>query len=314
MEASVLGLSLDSVRAASHPAEPTVRRLVSIAQERGVRLFDTADSVHPVRTEVMLHRMDRFEPGTLWMLERTPSALGIGPTSRRMDWGDPSIGTRLRSSIRDTPTRPDLERWVQWRGTASHPEWDEEATATLRELLGEGEIAGWSLHRTEAREPAPRPAPAALSGEVSLLDRQWAAFLRRTERTAWFFARDPMAGGRLDGTRWDHSLSATRGRGVPIPLRHLQEEVAPVLELGFLTDGRRRTLAQAALQYVAGLPGVASVLVPVPPADRLSELLEFANAPALSSAEIDRISRSTDRGSEGPEALRHEPAGPRKDR
>ncbi len=309
-EASILGLSLDSIWTSIHPAEPAARRLLSIAQEGGARLFDTADSIHPKRTEAMLDRVDRFEPGTLWMLERSPSVLGADPASRRFGRGDAGIEARLRRSLAETPTRPDLARWVQWRGSASHPEWDDEAIACLRDLRQAGEIAGWSLRRSAMAEPTAVPAGVALSGEISLLDRTWAGVLRTTERSASFFARDPMASGRLDGTRWDHSLSATGGRSVPAPLRRWQEEVAPVLEFGFLTDGHRRTLAQAALQYVAGLPGVASILVPLPPAERLAEFLAFANAPGLSERESDRISRSMELGPEAPGPGRLERAGP----
>jgi aryl-alcohol dehydrogenase-like predicted oxidoreductase len=309
-ETSVIGLSLDSLWTAIHPAEHVARRLLSIAQEAGARLIDTADSVHPKRTEAMLGRIDRFEPGTLWMLERSPSALGIDPASRHLDRGDAGIETRLRRSLAELPVRPDLARWVQWRGSAAHPNWNDEATGCLRELQRAGEIAGWSLRPTAVPDPTSVPAGVAQSGEVSLLNRTWAGFLRTSERAASFFARDPVAAGRLDGTRWARILQVTGAPGAPTPLRRWQEEVAPVLEFGFLTEGHRRTLAQAALQYVAGLPGVASVLVPLPPAERLAEFFAFANAPDLSEAESARISRLTELGPPAPGPGRLEHAGP----
>lgn len=305
---SVIGLSLDSFFANAHPSEPMVRRLVWMAQQGGVRLFDTSDSAHPGRTEGVLHRIERFEPGSVWMFERSPATLGIEPTSPRGGRTDATIGVELRRSVLETPARPDLKRWVQWRGTPSHPEWDDEAVRVLQECRTAGDIVGWSLRRSPPAEATGISAPGAVSGVLSLLDRRWEGVLAATSGAPAFFARDPLASGRLDGTRWDRSLSGVRGRAAPIPLRRLQEELAPVLALGFLTAGRPRTLAQAALAYIAGVRGVACVLVPLPPAERLAEFLEFSKALPFSEGETDRIAGVPSPGPEPPEGTPQDPA------
>ncbi len=304
IEASILGLTLDAPYAAVHPSGSAVHRLLSLAQAAGVRVIDTADSVLPDRTEAMLLRCERFEPGTLWVLGRNPAGLGIDPSTSDRRGASGLIGVRLRESLTAIPSRPDLSRWVQWHGSPSHPQWDEVAGATLRELQGRGEIAGWGLRWTDPRDAAHLPSTALGSDSISLLDRRWETPLRAELPAASFLARDPMAGGRLDGTRWDRSLVMATGPEGPTPLRRLQEEVAPVLQFGFLTDGTGRTLAQSALQYLAGFPAVASILIPLPPPERLPGLLEFAQTPPISEEERGRISEGAEVGpSPGPHSL-----------
>ncbi|MGD0718475.1 MAG: hypothetical protein ABSA15_02705 [Thermoplasmata archaeon] len=242
----------------------------------------------------MLLRFEKFEPGTLWVLGRSPAGLGIDPSIPDPRGGSRSIEARLRESLTSIPSRPDLSRWVEWRGSPSHPQWDELAKAALQELQGKGEIAGWGLRLTDPRDATQPPTVIVRSDSVSLLDRRWETPLSTELPAGSFLARDPMAGGRLDGTRWDRSLTAWSGPEGPTPFRRLQEEVAPVLQLGFLTDGTGRTLAQSALQYLAGFPAVASILAPLPLPERLPPLLEFARTPPISEEERDRISRGAE--------------------
>jgi aryl-alcohol dehydrogenase-like predicted oxidoreductase len=71
-------------------------------------------------------------------------------------------------------------------------------------------------------------------------------------------------------------------------LRQLHRDFDPVLRLGFLTDSRERTLAQASLQFLFHWPWVASVLVPLPSPERLEEFLAASSRPPLTDEEVDR--------------------------
>ncbi|MCI4320883.1 MAG: hypothetical protein L3K05_01060 [Thermoplasmata archaeon] len=68
---------------------------------------------------------------------------------------------------------------------------------------------------------------------------------------------NPHADGRLGGP--GEGLSSTATAGAPTPLASLERAYAPVLRLGFLTSGGRRTLPQAAVAFVLALPAIPSV-------------------------------------------------------
>jgi len=136
---------------------------------------------------------------------------------------------------------------------------------------------------------APSPAEVWLSGSYSLIEPGLveAADRRLRGRFRWL-ARDPFAGGRLDGSRFLGAGSVPAGAPVRT-VRELASEFAPVARFGFLALPRRRTLAQAALWYALDRPEVVSVCVPLPSPERWEELLGFARSPPLTEAERERI-------------------------
>jgi aryl-alcohol dehydrogenase-like predicted oxidoreductase len=75
----------------------------------------------------------------------------------------------------------------------------------------------------------------------------------------------------------------------PADMRRLRREFEPVLRLGFLTEGGRRTLAQAALRFVLRWPWVVTCVIPLPPPERFEEILGFGSAPEISDEELARL-------------------------
>ncbi|MCI4340688.1 MAG: hypothetical protein L3J73_05435, partial [Thermoplasmata archaeon] len=69
----------------------------------------------------------------------------------------------------------------------------------------------------------------------------------------------------------------------------VRREWAPVLALGFLTEGHRRTLAQAAVQYLLGVPGVVGVVVPLTDPAAAVAIGGALSAPPLSDEDRARI-------------------------
>jgi len=104
-------------------------------------------------------------------------------------------------------------------------------------------------------------------------------------------ASDPFADGRLDGSRLRGSPLETSGRPAPADWSEVRRTWAPVLSLGFLTDGHERTLAQASIQYVLGTEGVEGALVPAADSATLMEAALALQRPDLSTAQRDRIDR-----------------------
>jgi len=134
------------------------------------------------------------------------------------------------------------------------------------------------------------PPPRILSGPFSLLERALpAAAMRRLGRDGFsWIARDPFAGGRLDGT-----LFARGSPVAPIPqprtVRELEAEFGPVARLGFLARPRRRTLAQAALHFVVDTPGVVTACLGIPPVERWDEIVGFGGSPPLDDEELKQV-------------------------
>jgi hypothetical protein len=202
---------------------------------------------------------------------------------------------RFRLSLEDSGRRlaPNRVGIVEWTDPEIPPaltkEGDREGPADVRPPLFCHRLPGG---RPVAGPERPDPHRSRLfSGPLSLLDARLAEFMgtQVVSGPVSFLARDPFAGGRLDGTRAAAS-AVERGPGAgPMRLRELESEFAPVLRLAFLTEGRTRTMAQAAIRYAAHWEWVGSVLVPLPSVDRLPEVLRTFATPALSTEEIRRI-------------------------
>lgn len=98
--------------------------------------------------------------------------------------------------------------------------------------------------------------------------------------------RDPYEGGRFDGS----FLTTPPGPGgTPGAAEELQAYFAPVLPFGFLAIARRRSLPQAVLRYLLGLPSVEGVLLPDRDAATLASAIRADQTPPLTPEEIRRI-------------------------
>ncbi|MGA8512263.1 MAG: hypothetical protein WB778_06035, partial [Thermoplasmata archaeon] len=106
-----------------------------------------------------------------------------------------------------------------------------------------------------------------------------------------YLARDPFAGGRLDGSLLEvGNLDRNPNEG-PWSLERLQVEYGPVLAFGFLSKRGVRNLRVAALQYLLTLPSVAGIVVPIATERQIEELERLPSAPPLETEELDRITQ-----------------------
>jgi hypothetical protein len=101
---------------------------------------------------------------------------------------------------------------------------------------------------------------------------------------------NPHADGRLDGRWLSEGTLSTGGTPHPLGFAELQRAYAPLLPLGFLTEGHRRTLAQAAVAFVQAVGAVPSVRVR--DLRQLDELADAGRFPPLSAEEMARIDAS----------------------
>ena len=130
-----------------------------------------------------------------------------------------------------------------------------------------------------------------ISTELSLLDASSLGRLASatTHGVPQLIVRDPFAGGRLDGTLLREEMGDRWPGRPPRDVRELRAEFAPVLRLGFLTQQRKRTLAQAALCYLLQRPETLSILLPPPSPERWDEVFASGRVPTLNRAELARL-------------------------
>jgi hypothetical protein len=270
---SLLGFVIDP----PGPPTPTVDRstieMLRRARAAGVTVFDAASSRNPDRGLALLATAFPDADERLVVL--------VQPTGEEASRSKGGRAPRLASTASSVPTLLGL------------------VTAITEREPGQQLVAGRATPaRSAVRvDPAAESLPPAVEGGLyvgpfSLLDLGIGRLIERAPPgtpSSSVFARDPFAGGRLDGSRLAGGAFDRAPSMAPPSLRSLEEDFAPVLRLGFLTSSRVRTLAQASVQFVAAHPWVASVLAPLPPPDRLEELAAAFSRPPLSEAELARV-------------------------
>ncbi len=255
---SRLGLVVEPPTFGGPAAEGAVVVRLRRARAAGVNIFDVAGATDPVRSERIVAAAFPERRGELVLIVPAPrSGSDVGPRSAA---GERRAGFRCLFELSGEGSA----------GTVA---------------VGEGPFV---RHLDGGEERLPPSVPGLYVGPYSLVDQR----LRRRfepepeEKGARLLVRDPFAGGRLDGSRFASVLPGP-GRPEPPPsVRALQESFAPVLRVAFLARDRRRTLPQAAVQYLFAHPWVATVLAPLPPVERLEELLDAGSAAPLSVEEL----------------------------
>jgi aryl-alcohol dehydrogenase-like predicted oxidoreductase len=297
---SSIAFTVDPPPLATPSADRRTVALLQGARARGVTTFDVAGARHARRAEHLLSTaFPADDPDLVVLLGRSVSILSQerGDSRSVAETGD--LESRLRASIEESAERlhPQKVGLVEWDHTSDPPSATPPVAEALTRLRTTGVVKGWvlaippdgSLSTTESEVTA--GGPGLFSGTLSALETRLLFPMadRAAQNPTGFFARGPFGSGRLDGSRFDRSLADRPPGFGPSPLRELQREFDPVLRLGFLTEGRRRTLAQASLGFVLRSPWVCSVVVPLPLPERLDELLAAEQAPPFSDEEAQRV-------------------------
>ena len=299
LELSSISIAIDPSPSAGAESDALAIASLRRAWERGVTTFDLSGARAPERAELLLATAfpDPDPERTVILRGRTgeSAAAPRGPTPPRVP--DEVLSASLAESVAVSSQRMKLVSpplLVAWRAEPGAGETDP-TSAAFERLRSEGIIRAWAMRlRRGGGLPPLSYGPARhelFSGPLSLVERALVPELESRSRTSslGLIATDPFAGGLLDGTRFSESL-LERPIGVgPVQLRKMQEEFAPVLSLGFLTEKRRRTLSEAALLYALHWPWVATVAVPLPAPERLDRLLDVERATPLSAEELERL-------------------------
>ena len=315
---SELGIALDPDPAA---APATDRRQVGSlrrARDLGVNLFDVAGARAPARaTWILRTAFPEPDPELVVLIGLVHPTL----TAR------PGRGTPASAPVPEEPLseaqvgawlddlRPRLPPGAQiipegnpgLRDAAGHVA---RVSAALEPVARRGEVLTFSIRftREALRNGVGERRSPVVSTERSLLDApSLEPLASATPHTVpEVIVRDPFAGGRLDGTLLSNEMGDRRPARPPRDIRELRAEFAPVLRLGFLTQRRTRTLAQAALRYLLQRAETLSVLLPPPTPERWEEIFAASRVPPLDEPELAQLEgpdlpsdRRVSRGSDG---------------
>jgi aryl-alcohol dehydrogenase-like predicted oxidoreductase len=294
LRASLLGFTIDPPNSASPTWEDRTIRLLHTARANGVTTFRVGGEGSGPRVERLLAAAFRepdpelivIVPGSLAGLT-SGSVTGHGGSARDLE-------SRLRSSLEESRRRlaPLRLSVLEWHFDSTPQSHDSEVVQMLDRLRASdlfGTVATvivpWESDRSVPS------ASALVTAPLSALDARLLPDLDRRASGDPFgvFVVDPLGGGRLDGSRFSASLAERRPDEGPMDVRELERAAAPVLRLGFLTADRRRTLAQAALQFVYRWPWVVAALPPLPGPERLDEFVRAERVPPLTDAEVERV-------------------------
>jgi aryl-alcohol dehydrogenase-like predicted oxidoreductase len=294
---SLLGITVLPPPTPGPAGDRSVVERLRRARGAGVTTFDVADSPDPRQAERLLSLAFPLPDPDLTVIvgRRLEDLVRPGESGSRGSSAVGGVSERLRATLEESDRRlaPNHLGIVDWtdRDLPAGLDW-ENATRDLS-----GDSPPWIGRRITPETdltslPRERfPCLGILSGNLSLLDTRLVPLIGAQEgrEVETVLVRDPFAGGRLDGSRWVGSAVARGPDAGPIRLRDVQAEFEPVLRLAYLTEGRQRTLAQAALRYAGHWPWVGSILVPLPTSDRLAEVLGAFATPPLTEAEIQRV-------------------------
>ncbi len=174
---------------------------------------------------------------------------------------------------------------------------------TLADLISQRTIRAWGIECTaraaegDALRTAIERGAQVVAVPLSLLNDQ--TYLRIVSRIsiekAGLLARDPHAGGRLDGSWFAETPRGGRPGQHPRRVSEFESEFEGVLSLGFLTADHQRTLAQAAVQFCLARPGVLSVVLDSPSVGLAESLSRLEELPPIPPSDLERVGRTVPR-------------------
>ena len=286
LEVSVLGLGCMGMSYGYGPAADTkeMTNLIRAAVERGVTLFDTAESYGPYTNEVLLG--EALAPVRDQVIIATKFGFKLGPNGERlgMDSRPEHIRDVADAALMRLGTDA-IDLFYQHRPDPNVP--IEDVAGAVKELIAEGKVKHFGLSEAGAstirRAHAVQPV-TALQSEYSLWARDLEATVIPTleELGIGLVPFSPLGKGFLTG-RMDHhtSFDAADTRTIfPRFTPEAREANLPIVELlGRIAQRKHATPAQIALAWLlAQKPWI----VPIPGTRRLERLEEN-----LASADVE---------------------------
>lgn len=278
--------------------------LLRQAYDRGVTFFDTADTYGNGRGETLLAQAfpagdrDDIVIGTKfgydWQARPPGRQAGHREAPHRFDV--PFLEAALEGSLRRLATdRIDL--WQLHNVRMEHLRRDEVWTF-LDRVKREGKVRavgvalgpaiGWREEGVYALTDRPVDVVHMIYNALELdPGRDLIAAARGTGRS--LLVRVPHSSGMLEG-RYDHDTTfSERDHRRHRPKEWLTGGLQKIEQLSFLREGRRATLAQAALRFVLHDPAVASALPNIYHLAQIEEFVGASDCDDLTAEDVSRI-------------------------
>ncbi len=282
--------------------EATGLRLLARAFDHGITFFDTADTYGNGYGEEILRkalgaRREQIQIGTKvgydfyhYAGERK------GQQEIPQDWRPEYIRFACEESLRRLGTdRIDLYQLHNPRMDAIRRD---DTFALLDDLKREGKIRyygaalGPAIGGTEHGDEAMRARPlTSLQIIYNLLEQDPGRrfFPVARQRGVGIVVRVPHSSGMLEGKYTAETTFAPTDHRSHRRREWLVDGLKKIEKLGFLTEGKGRTLAQAALRFVLATPEVVSALPNIYNEEQLDEFAAASDVPDLTPAELAEI-------------------------
>ena len=286
-------------------------RLLQQAFDLGVTFFDTADAYGNGLGETMLakalgDRCSQLVIGTKFGYDFYQHATRRGHEELPHNWQPEYIRTALEHSL--TRLQTDVIDLYQLHNPRVDAIQRDDIFATLEALKDAGKIRayGVALGPAIAERQIEEGRLAIDSRRVhvvqiiyNLLEQLLGLPLFPVGRAqeASFLVRVPHASGLLDGTVKEDTVFSQedhRSHRVSTEDRKIQWQInglKKVRQLGFLTEGKARTLGQAALKYILAEPSVSAVFPNIYSEALLREFASASDGPDLTQEELARVAQ-----------------------
>lgn len=239
-------------------------RAIEAAYDAGVTFFDTADAYGAGRSEVLIGKAFKSKR------DRVVIATKVGNrTTAAGEWVKDFSKQWITEAIEASLTRlgMDYVDLYQLHSGTDTAQYRDETFEALNALKAAGKIRyyGISVGPCAHGPWVIRNTPAdTIQVVYNMLEREPEAELLplAQERGIGIIARVPLASGFLSGKFTpDTQFAPNDHRSRTYPPEKIRQMVGQVAKLDFLTEGKSKTLAQAALQYCLAHPAV-SVVIP----------------------------------------------------
>lgn len=290
--------------------ESTGIELLRKARDLGISFFDTADVYGDGQGETILKKALSGQRDDLVIATKfgydfyNHPGLQPGQRERPQDWSPSFVRRACEESLERLGTdRIDLYQLHNPRIDAIM---NDDLWSTLEGLRADGKVRALGVALGPALKPdrqceegiaAIRERGASVQIIYNLLEQPLgeAIFPVAREHGSSVIARVPHSSGLLEGGYAEDTVFAPgdhRQHRVPTDearKRWLLDGLKKVERLEFLKAGGRRTLGQAAIQFILSEPSVASVLPNVYDGKQLAEFAAATDSPPLSVQELEDI-------------------------
>jgi myo-inositol catabolism protein IolS len=237
-------------------------RAIEAAYEAGITFFDTSDAYGSGRSETLLGKAFKGKRDRVVIATKGGNRTVDGRWVK--DFSKAWLSRALDASLERLGM--DYVDLYQLHSPTATADYRDEAFEAVEALRAQGKIRSygvsvgpaahgpWVIRNTRAD---------TIQIVYNLLEREPEQELLALAQAqgVGIIARVPLASGFLTGKfTADVTFPANDHRGRTYTPEKISEMVGQVNRLGFLTEGRHKTLAQAALQYCLAYPAVSTVI------------------------------------------------------